>query len=140
MAATEGFPGGQWSGTMWRLPSPPSTSKVLAGLSVPIVLAPMAGGPSTPALAAGVNRAGGLGFMAAGYLTPERMREEIDQLRTLSDRNFGVNLFVGGGTPADARAVQDYAARIDGEARRAGVALGEPRFDDDSFEQKVAAL
>ncbi|HEY2440218.1 MAG TPA: nitronate monooxygenase [Solirubrobacteraceae bacterium] len=122
------------------MPSPPSTSAILAGLSVPIVQAPMAGGPSTPALAAGVNRAGGLGFMAAGYLTPERMREEIAQLRTLSDRNFGVNLFVGGGTPADAQVVQDYAARIDGEARRAGVALGEPRFDDDSFEEKVAAL
>ena len=33
----------------------------------PIVLAPLAGGPATPALAASVSDAGGLGFLAAGY-------------------------------------------------------------------------
>jgi nitronate monooxygenase len=125
---------------MCRLPSPSSTSKILAGLRVPIVQAPMAGGPSTPALAAGVNRAGGLGFLAAGYLTPERMREEIDQLSALTDRSFGVNVFAGGGPPADPQLVEDYAVQIDGEARRAGVALGQPRFDDDWFDEKVAAL
>lgn len=36
---------------------------------VPIVLAPLAGGPSTPELAAAVSEAGALGFLAAGYLT-----------------------------------------------------------------------
>jgi nitronate monooxygenase len=41
----------------------------------------MAGGPSTPALAAGVNRAGGLGFLAAGYLTPDRLQEDLAALR-----------------------------------------------------------
>lgn len=40
------------------------TSAVLSGLAVPIVLAPMAGGPSTPELAISVDRAGGLGFLA----------------------------------------------------------------------------
>ena len=44
----------------------------LPELAVPIVGAPMAGGPSTPALAAAVSNAGGLGFCAAGYLTPQR--------------------------------------------------------------------
>ena len=38
-------------------------------LSVPILVAPMAGGPSTPELAAAGSTAGGLGFVAAGYLT-----------------------------------------------------------------------
>src|SRR5437762_2424231 len=33
----------------------------------PIVGAPLAGGPSTPALAAAVCEGGGLGFLAAGY-------------------------------------------------------------------------
>ena len=37
----------------------------------PIIQAPMAGGPSTPALAAAVSDAGGIGFLAAGYKTPE---------------------------------------------------------------------
>ena len=39
-------------------------------LGTPIVLAPMAGGPSTPELAAAVWEAGGLGFVGAGYLRP----------------------------------------------------------------------
>ena len=40
-------------------------------LDLPIVQAPMAGGPSTPALAAAVSEAGGLGFLGAGYLTAD---------------------------------------------------------------------
>ncbi|MDP9345916.1 MAG: nitronate monooxygenase, partial [Actinomycetota bacterium] len=40
-------------------------------LAVPVVQAPMAGGPSTAELAAAVANAGGLGFVAAGYKAPE---------------------------------------------------------------------
>src|SRR5215217_1587905 len=36
-------------------------------LALPIVQAPMGGGPSTPELAAAVANAGGMGFLAAGY-------------------------------------------------------------------------
>ena len=52
-------------------PSMPMTE--FLGLSVrwPIVGAPMAGGPSTPALAGAVSDAGGLGFLAGGYLTAD---------------------------------------------------------------------
>jgi nitronate monooxygenase len=39
---------------------------IIDELSVPIVLAPMAGGPSTPELTAAVSAAGGLGLLAAG--------------------------------------------------------------------------
>ena len=46
-------------------------------LSVPIVQAPLAGGPSTPELAAAVSEAGGLGFVAAGYRTPDALRKDI---------------------------------------------------------------
>ena len=45
---------------------------MLERLAVPIVQAPLAGGPSTPELAAAVANAGGLGFVAAGYRTPTR--------------------------------------------------------------------
>ena len=45
---------------------------ILDQLNVPIVLAPLAGGPTTPQLAAAVSEAGGLGFLAAGYLTAGR--------------------------------------------------------------------
>ena len=68
----------------------------LANLDHPIVLAPLGGGPSTPALAAAVSEAGGLGFLAAGYRKPDAVREEIEELRRLTSRPFGVNLFVPG--------------------------------------------
>jgi nitronate monooxygenase len=112
-------------------------SAILEGLAVPVVQAPMAGGPSTPALAAAVNRGGGLGFLAAGYLTTERLAQDIETLTGLTDRPFGVNLFVGGGDPADPARLEAYAQRLEADARRTGVALGEPRFDDDFFADKL---
>jgi nitronate monooxygenase len=107
---------------------------------LPIVQAPMAGGPSTPALAAAVSDAGGLGFVAAGYLTVERLVSEIAATRELTRKPFGVNLFVGGGEPADPAVVEAYASRLSSLAEDAGVALGRPRFDDDAFAAKVDAL
>src|SRR4051794_31182728 len=80
---------------------PSSRPSLLSGLQHPIVLAPMAGGPATPALAAAVSGAGGLGFLAAGYRTPEAVRDEIRTLRGQTDAPFGLNLFVPGGRPVD---------------------------------------
>jgi nitronate monooxygenase len=107
---------------------------------LPIVQAPMAGGPSTPALAAAVSEAGGLGFVAAGYLTVERLMEDVAATRALTGKPFGVNLFAGGGEPADPGVVEAYASRLSQLAAGAGVALGRPRFDDDAFAAKVDAL
>ena len=42
-----------------------------------IVVAPMAGGPSTAELVIAAARAGALGFLAAGYKTPGAMAAEI---------------------------------------------------------------
>lgn len=64
-----------------------------ADLEIPLVGAPMAGGPSTPQLAAAVSNAGGLGVLAAGYLNADQLAEQVRQTRELTDRPFGVNLF-----------------------------------------------
>jgi nitronate monooxygenase len=113
---------------------------LLETLEVPIVQAPMAGGPSTPELAAAVAGAGGLGFVAGGYRTPDALREDIARTRALTDGPFGVNLFVPSGAPADPAVVRAYADSLRAEAERAGVALGEPRFDDDAFDAKLDVL
>jgi nitronate monooxygenase len=63
------------------------------GIEHPILLAPMAGGPSTPELAAAVSNAGGLGSLAGGYLAPEAIRDAIRRTRALTARPFAVNLF-----------------------------------------------
>lgn len=47
-------------------------------MEIPIVGAPLAGGPSTPQLAASVSEAGGLGFIAAGYKAAHEIGTEIE--------------------------------------------------------------
>ena len=41
--------------------------------ALPVAAAPMAGGPSTPALAAAVTAVGGFAFLPAGYLSAEAL-------------------------------------------------------------------
>jgi nitronate monooxygenase len=113
---------------------------VLDSLAVPIVQAPMAGGVSTPALAAAVSEAGGLGFLAAGYLTADTLRERIQAVRRLTGRPFGVNLFVPGDPAADAEALARYRDRLEAEAALYGVVLGEPIADDDGWAAKLAVV
>jgi nitronate monooxygenase len=117
-----------------------SPSPVISRLTVPVIQAPMAGGPSTPELAAAVGRGGGLGFLAAGYLSAERLAQDIARTRALGCDRFGVNVFVGGGSPADPELVDAFARRLSGDAARVGVELGAPHFDDDHFDEKVAVL
>lgn len=58
----------------------------------PIIQAPMAG-VSTPALAAAVSEAGGLGSLGIGASTPAQAREMITATRALTSRPFNVNVF-----------------------------------------------
>ena len=109
-------------------------------LAVPIIVAPMAGGPSTPALAAAGTNAGGLGFVAAGYLTAEVFADRITAARGLTSGPIGANLFVpqvSAGTPDG---IARYAEALAQEAERYGAQLGEPRFDDDHWAAKLEVL
>ncbi|MGH7913709.1 MAG: NAD(P)H-dependent flavin oxidoreductase [Candidatus Binataceae bacterium] len=68
----------------------------MIGVEHAIILAPMAGGTSTPALVAAVSNAGGLGSLGAGYMTPENIAKAIAEIRERTDKPFAVNLFAGG--------------------------------------------
>ncbi len=105
-------------------------------LEHPIVLAPMAGGPATVDLAAAVSGAGGLGTLAAGYRTADALQEDVIALRGRTDRPFGVNVFVPQGAPAPEAVVTGYASRL----CDAGLEVGDARWDDDRFDDKVAFL
>jgi nitronate monooxygenase len=113
---------------------------MLDKLRVPIVQAPMAGGPSTPELAAAVSDAGGLGFVAAGYRPAAAMAEELAAARALTAAPLGVNVFTPGAVVGDPAAAEAYARTLAGEAQRTGAALGAPRRDDDGYAEKVDAL
>lgn len=109
---------------------------------LPVVGAPMAGGPSTPELVAAVSSAGGLGLIAAGYRSAEALADEIERVRDLLTKGepFGVNLFTPVPGPADPLAVAGYAHQLQPLAESAGVALGEARFDDDDFQRKLQVV
>ena len=109
-------------------------------LGLPVIQAPMAGGPSTPQLAAAVRAGGGLGFVAAGYTTAAAMRAEIAAVREQTDKRFGVNLFVPQESVISQASLQQYARSLAPDAERFGVALGEPRHDDDGWHQKLEVL
>ncbi len=63
----------------------------LLAIDLPIVQAAM-GGATSPALAAAVSNAGGLGMLALGWSTLGAVREEIRATQALTRRPFGVNL------------------------------------------------
>ncbi len=63
------------------------------GIEKPFILAPMAGGPSTPQLVAAASNAGILGSLGCAYETPEQIKETIRKTKELTTRPFAVNLF-----------------------------------------------
>jgi nitronate monooxygenase len=98
-----------------------------------IVVAPMAGGPTTIDLVIAAGQAGALGCLAAGYKTPEAMAAEISAVRAATAEPFGVNVFVPGRPYPDTGTLARYLDSL-------GPGLGEARWDDDGFDGKVAAL
>lgn len=112
----------------------------LTSLRIPIVQAPLAGGASTPRLAAAVAHAGGLGFLAAGYKTADAVRDDIRALRALTGEPFGVNVFAPPAAAPDEAALGKFAERITADADHHGTAVGEPRHDDDQLSQKLELL
>ena len=95
----------------------------------------MGGGASTPALAAAVSEAGGLGFLAAGYRSSEAVRADVAAVRARTARPFGVNLFAPPQPVPDAAAVERYARAL----QRHG-ATGSARHDDDGWDEKLALV
>src|SRR5271155_3174933 len=89
-------------------------------IAVPIVGAPMAGGPGSPALAAAVSNAGGLGFIPAGYVSAERLADDIAAARAATTGPLGVNLFVPQPSVAEVHLLDHYADVLDDLAEHYG--------------------
>lgn len=63
-------------------------------IDYPIIQAPMAGGVTTSKLVSAVSNSGGLGMIGAGYMSAQQIREQIRELRQLTSKPWGINLFV----------------------------------------------
>jgi nitronate monooxygenase len=114
---------------------------ILTGVDLPVIAAPMAGGPGRTALVIAAARAGSLGFLAAGYKTPQALTEEIAAV-TAAGVPFGVNLFAPNPVPVDPAAFRQYAELIAPEAARYGLTLdgAAPVEDDDRWHDKLDVL
>jgi nitronate monooxygenase len=106
----------------------------------PIVVAPMAGGPSTVALVVAAGEAGALGFLAAGYKSAAAVAAEMTAVRAASDRPFGVNVFVPGERTQNPAGLAAYVESLRADASSLSAELGAPTWDDDDYATKVDVL
>lgn len=113
-----------------------------------IIAAPMAGGPSSPALVDAVAARGGLGFLAAGYKTPEAVDKELDDVTYRARQRgaepfYGLNLFVPQPSPSglDRDRAAAYRDELAKDYERCGVAEPELNWTtDDQWEGKLAVI
>ena len=122
------------------VPAPRTSPLTGLGVTAPVLAAPMAGGPTTPALVAAAARSGAMGFLAAGYKTAEQLEKQVTEVRGATPV-FGVNLFAPNPVAVDPAAYRRYAEALRPLAERYGVTLPpEPVEDDDQWEQKLDLL
>ncbi|MFC7878626.1 nitronate monooxygenase [Isoptericola sp. NPDC057391] len=117
----------------------------LLGTDLPLVAAPMAGGPTTLDLLAATTGAGAFAFLAGGYQTPDSLADQVRRAHE-GAHPFGVNLFVPATGPGpDPAALAAYARRIAPDAAAHDVDLDAvlasvPATDDDGWAAKVDLL
>ena len=112
----------------------------LLGSELPVVAAPMSGGPTTPALVLAAARAGSGGSLAGGYQTAAALAADIAAVRASTDR-YGVNLFSPNPEPVDRAAYVAYRELLLPLAEEYAVELPEsPVEDDDRWREKVDVL
>jgi NAD(P)H-dependent flavin oxidoreductase YrpB (nitropropane dioxygenase family) len=122
------------------IPAPRTSPLVGLGITTPVLAAPMAGGPTTAALVTEAARAGGMGFLAAGYKTAEQLHQQLTEVRAAA-QVFGVNLFAPNPLTIDPAEYRRYAEALRPLAERYGVELPPaPVEDDDHWEQKLDIL
>ena len=112
----------------------------LLGSSLPVVAAPMSGGPTTPALVLAAIEAGSGGSLAGGYKTAEALAEQVAEVRA-STEWYGVNLFSPNPEAVDPAAYAAFRELLLPLAESYGVDLpAVPVEDDDGWRDKVDLL
>jgi nitronate monooxygenase len=108
------------------------------GVRLPVLAAPMAGGPGTPELVTAAWAAGSLGFLAGGYKTAGALEA---QLRAVAGTGAacGVNLFAPNPVPIAPDDYRRYAAALAAEGAPYGLDLTAVPLteDDDAWADKV---
>src|SRR5262249_35199193 len=107
-------------------------------VTVPVLAAPMAGGPGGPRRVTPAGPAGRLGFVAGGYKTPDALAQEMEAV----GGRCAVNLFAPNPLPVDRAEFRRFADLLAPEAERYGLTVEstDPVEDDDHWSGKVEVL
>ena len=103
----------------------------------PLVVSPMAGGPSTVELVVAAAQAGAFAFLAGGYKKAEELYADATALRAAGVDAFGVNLFVPGRPTEVPDRLEEYLSALRPHAELLGVELGPASWDDDDYPRKL---
>lgn len=115
-------------------------SKLLK-IKYPVIQAPMAGGPTTPELVSAVSNGGGLGTFGAGYSTPEDLDRILKKIRSLTDFQFGVNLFVPGQYEVDQERIKQISEIMRPYRKELGISeKAEYEPIEENYNEQVAVL
>src|SRR5215510_14653636 len=97
------------------------------GIRLPIVQAPMAGGPTTSELVAAVSAAGALGSFGFAYTQPESIQRDAEAVRARTTAPFNLNFFASPQPESIAPAAQrDAIAALAGYYAELGLTAPEP--------------
>jgi nitronate monooxygenase len=116
----------------------------LLGIEHPIVQAPMAGA-STPALAAAVTNAGGLGSLGCAAYSLDQLKQATEAMRAATNGAYNLNFFAYQMPPAPADDAAAMRARLQPFYDELGIAAQPkldpimPPFDGDMLEVLLAA-
>ena len=118
-----------------------SSAGEFLGTPLPLVAAPMAGGPTTTGLATAVADAGGFPFLAGGYKAPQLLASEVAELHKVGAA-FGVNLFVPNVSRISETRVPPLRVELQDEADKYGLDLARAPLveDDDHWADKLDVL
>ncbi len=122
---------------------PESKLMEVFNLKHPMIVAPMAGGPTTPELVAESGRAGALGSFGAAYSNPSAIEAFSEKTRSLYDRSFLINLFVPQvGVKVDAPQLEKAIQATEGYRKELGLSAPTlvPPYEEDFQAQFEAVL
>lgn len=112
------------------------------GLKHPLIVAPMAGGPSSVDLVAAASSAGALGAMGGAYSNAAAIEAFAEQVRQRTDKPFSINLFIPHSIPEVASDRVDRA--VEATARyRQELELPPPQLEapyEEDFDAQFGAV
>ncbi|WP_040225532.1 NAD(P)H-dependent flavin oxidoreductase [Bhargavaea cecembensis] len=108
-------------------------------LQHPIIQAPMAGS-TPPKFVAACCGAGILGSLGAGYMTADVTRKAVREIRELTERPFGVNLFVPENPERDPDVIKAAFGALRPYREELGLPEELPALGESGFGEQVAVL